>query len=107
MAKNQRTPGADVVDIGVAIGINEPGAFAAGHEYGRAADAAKSAHRRIDASGNQRLTAREEFFRFLDVHWTISYTRLVPGTKRRRQTFISASWNVPLRFFNRRAFRSR
>ncbi len=68
MAEDQRPPGADVVDVLVAIGIEDVGAFAALDEGRSAADAAIGAHGRVYAAGDGKLGAFEELLRDLMVH---------------------------------------
>ncbi len=50
VAQNERSPGADVIDVLVAVGIEDVGAFAALDEGRSAADAAIGAHRGVDAA---------------------------------------------------------
>ena len=68
VAQDQRPPGTDVVDVFVAIDIEDVRSFAARDERRRAADAAKGADGGIDAAGNQLLGAGEQFFRSRVVH---------------------------------------
>src|SRR5882757_7437594 len=57
MAKDERSPRADVVDVLIAVGVPDAGTLAA-HDVKRiASDRAKRAYRRIHASGNQLLSA--------------------------------------------------
>ena len=63
MPQQQRSPGADVVDVRIAVDVENARAFAARDETGRAADAAKRAHRRIHAARNHRLRPRETALR--------------------------------------------
>ena len=53
VAQNHRSPGADVIDEAASINVSDRCAAGALDEQRRAADAAKSAHRRIDAAGDQ------------------------------------------------------
>ncbi len=63
VAEDERAPGADVVDIFVAVGVPNVRALAA-HDVERvAAYTAESADRRIYASGNQFFSALLEFAR--------------------------------------------
>jgi hypothetical protein len=62
VAQHQRAPGADVVDVALAVGVPHIRAFAAREEARRAADRAEGAHWRIDAAGNGFLGAGEEIF---------------------------------------------
>src|SRR5208283_5881485 len=57
-----RSPGADVIDVALAVGVPQVRAFAAGEEARRSADRAKRAHRRIHPAGDAALGAREQFF---------------------------------------------
>ena len=57
MAQNHRSPGAEVVDVAVAVGIGEPGALGGGDEGRCAADGAKGPHGRVDAAGEVALGA--------------------------------------------------
>ena len=62
VAEDGRPPGADVVEIALAVGIPQVGAFAARDEARRAADGSKRAHRGVDAGGNRALRTGEELF---------------------------------------------
>src|SRR3546814_14440145 len=57
MAGDHRSPGADVVDVTLALGIDKVRAIRGSNEAWRAADGAKCANRRIDAAGNGFLRA--------------------------------------------------
>ena len=57
MAQDHRPPGADVVDVAIAIDVEQIGPFAAGEEDRLAADSAKRPGRAIDAAGYQLLGA--------------------------------------------------
>ena len=61
VAKDRRSPRANVVDVAFAVGVADIGALPALEESGRAADRTKGADRRIDTGGNGALGAREEF----------------------------------------------
>ena len=74
MAQNERSPGTDVVDVFVAVGIEDVGAFAAFDEGRRAADAALGAHRGVNAAGNGELRAFEELLRACVIHLFIAPT---------------------------------
>jgi hypothetical protein len=54
------TPGAEVVDVAVAIGVPEVGAFAADDEGRVAADGAKGTDRRVDSAGKNFFCALPE-----------------------------------------------
>ena len=54
MAQNHRPPGAEVVDVPVAVGVDEPRALGALNKWRRAAHGVKGPHRRIDAAGKKR-----------------------------------------------------
>src|SRR5437660_4687936 len=64
MAQYRRSPGADVVNIIIAINVPDVCAFGFVDEKWLSSDGSKGAHGRIDSAGNkfQRLT--KEFFRF-------------------------------------------
>jgi hypothetical protein len=62
MAEDQRAPGTDVVEVGLAVGIPDARAFAARKEARRAAYRAEGADGRIDAAGNGFLGAGKEVF---------------------------------------------
>jgi hypothetical protein len=62
MAEDQRAPGTDVVEVGLAVGVPDARAFAAGKEARRAAHRTEGAHRGIDAAGNGFLGAGKEVF---------------------------------------------
>ena len=61
VAKDRRSPRANVVDVAFAVGVEDIGALPALEESGCAADRTKGADRRIDTGGNGALGAREEF----------------------------------------------
>ena len=52
MAGDHRPPGADVVDVSIAVDVDQVGALGAFDERRRAADRGERAYRRIDAAGN-------------------------------------------------------
>ena len=53
MSENHRAPGAEEVEITIAIGVEEIRALGVGHERGVAAYRAKGPHGRVDASGEK------------------------------------------------------
>ena len=53
VAENERSPGADVVDVLVAVGVPDIGTFAAHQERRIAAHRAKGPDRRVHASGDE------------------------------------------------------
>ncbi len=53
VAENHGAPGAEVVEVAIAVGIPEIGAFGADNEWRLAADSTKGTHRRVDAAGEQ------------------------------------------------------
>ena len=55
MAEDHRTPGAEVVDVAVAIGVGEPGTLGALNEGRFAAYGAKGANGRVDSAGEKAL----------------------------------------------------
>ena len=68
MAKNGGAPGADVVDVFIAIDIPDAGALGVIDEERLAANGAKSADGGIDAAGDERLGLGEEGVRLGVVH---------------------------------------
>ncbi len=60
VAEDQRAPREHEVEVAVAVGVLEPGAFAARDETGRAPDAAERAHRAVDAAGKNLPRLGEE-----------------------------------------------
>ncbi len=62
VTENGRPPGADVVEVALAVGVPQVRAFAAREEARRAAHGAKGAHRGVDAGGNRALGTGEELF---------------------------------------------
>jgi hypothetical protein len=60
MSEEQRSPGTDVVDVGVPVDVYEPRSLAFGDEPGRPADASKGANRRVNATGSDFLGASEK-----------------------------------------------
>ena len=57
VAEDHGAPGAEVVDVAVAVGVGEVGAGGGLDEGGRAADGAKGAHGGVDAAGKEALGA--------------------------------------------------
>ncbi len=57
MAQDHRSPGAEVVDVAVAVGVGEIGAFCALDKRRSAADRAEGPHGRVDAAGKEALGA--------------------------------------------------
>jgi hypothetical protein len=68
MAEEEGSPGADVVDVFVIVGVEEVGSFAAGNEAGGASYSSPSADGGVDASGDGELGSFEEFLRLGCVH---------------------------------------
>ena len=60
---NRRAKRADIINITAAIHVKNKSAFRAGNKTRRAADAAKGAHRRIDAAGNHLLRGQKSLLR--------------------------------------------
>jgi hypothetical protein len=50
VAEDQRPPGADIVDVALAVGIGDAGAGTGNEEARRPADRTKSPHRRVHAT---------------------------------------------------------
>src|SRR5690606_6420219 len=63
VAKNHRTPGADVIHIAPIIFVDDVGACGVLDEQGRAADTTEGAHRGIHPTGNVFLGTGEKGFR--------------------------------------------
>ena len=61
VAEDHRTPGADVVDVGLAFGVPHVGALGAFNEARGAAHGTEGSDGRVDAAGNDLLSAVEEF----------------------------------------------
>ena len=57
VAQDHRPPGAEIVDIAVAVGVGEPGALSAFDKRRRAAHRAEGPHGRVDAAGEEALGA--------------------------------------------------
>ena len=60
MAEDQRPPGHHMVDVAVAVHVEDVRPFAALHEQRVAADALEGAHGRIDAAGDDALRLGEQ-----------------------------------------------
>ena len=60
VAEDHRAPRAHVVDVAVAVRVDEPCALALAEEDGRAADGAEGAHRRVHAAGDDALRGFKE-----------------------------------------------
>ena len=61
--QQQRSPRAHVIDVGIAVDVEDARAFAALDESRDSADAAKRPHRRIHAAGNHLLRPRKPALR--------------------------------------------
>ena len=68
VAENRRPPGADVINVFVAVHVPDVRAFGLVDEKRLAADGAKRAHRRIDAAGNVFQRLGKQFFRLTLFH---------------------------------------
>ena len=55
VAEDHRSPGAHVVDVTVAVHVDEPCALALADEDGRSAHGAEGAYRRVHAAGDDAL----------------------------------------------------
>ncbi len=62
VAGDHRPPRADIVDVALAVDVDQARALGARDERRRAADRLEGAHRRIDSAGNDPRGALEEFF---------------------------------------------
>ena len=71
VAQNHGTPGADVIDIALAIGVPEMGTLRALHKTGCSTHGLEGAYRRIDAARNDLLGALEQLQVAVSVecHW--------------------------------------
>ena len=63
VAQDQRAPGADVIEVGVAVGVPKTAARGAIDHDRRSADGAESAHRAIDAAHENFAGAVEDLLR--------------------------------------------
>ena len=68
VAEDHRAPGADIVDVAVAVDIEQVRPVRALDEERLAAHRLERAHRRIDAAGHQRLGAGEQVVRAVGLH---------------------------------------
>ena len=57
MAEDHRSPGAEIVDVAIAVGVEEPRTLGALHERRSAAHGSKCADRGVDAAGEEALGA--------------------------------------------------
>src|SRR5690606_33341988 len=89
VADDHRPPRANVVDVAVAVGIEQVWAVRTLHEERLAADRLERAHRRIHAAGHQRLGAGEQVVRAFGVHGVPSSEVL--SWKRERQARAAAT----------------
>ena len=87
VAQNHRAPGADVVDIALAVGIPKMGALGAGHKARRAAHGFEGAHWRVDATGDDGGGALEEFEVAVSggFHWAVGQKERVGRGRGRRR----------------------
>jgi hypothetical protein len=60
VAEDQRPPGADIVDVALAVGVGDARAGTGGEEARRTADRTKGPHRRVDATRDVPLGALKE-----------------------------------------------
>jgi len=60
MSENERSPGADIIEVFATVGVPNAAAFTAYYEGGCAADGAKRAHRGVDPSGDGFLCASKQ-----------------------------------------------
>ena len=93
--QQQRSPGADVIDVLVAVDVEKVRALAARDEGRIPADAAERAHRRVDAARNDLLRFPKELFRFGMVHgfegYGAGYPPALRGTRRLNPKLIPMS----------------
>ena len=75
MAEQQWSPGADVVDVGVAVDVDQPGTFALGDKPGCTTDPSESPDGRVHASGCYLLGAGKELVRARMIHAAILSAR--------------------------------
>ena len=68
VAKNERSPGGDIIDELVAIDIVDPDSAGLFNKYGIAADGLEGADGTVDAAGNHFLSGLKQFFRFGSFH---------------------------------------
>src|SRR5262249_54439905 len=92
MSEDQRSPRADVIDIGVAVGIIDSGAVAAHNEQRCAADAAESSNGRVHTTWDTFLCAAKERLRDeMARHSRYRLTLDRSGITRFRKKFINTS----------------
>ena len=68
MAQHQRPPGAEVINVFVAVHVNHTGAAARRDEGRRSADGAEGADGAVDATGHQALGFGKQGFRLGELH---------------------------------------
>ena len=102
VAEDGRAPRADVVDVAVAVDVDEPGALAFAEEDGRSADGAEGAHGRIHAAGNDPLRGFKELLAAFVHGSRVPCRRVVKGRARPAATSgaskseeITASMSAP------------
>ena len=104
VAQDQRSPGADVIDVLVVVDVVEPGAFAARDEGRRTADAAKRPNGGVDSTRNQLLRPRKQSFGPGMIQASPAFSTV---TNFRRKKFITTSGIVPFTFLRNRLFSPR
>ena len=62
MARDHRTPGADVIDVIVAVDVVQVSTRSAGDETGMTANVLEGPHRAVDSAGKQFFSRGEKFF---------------------------------------------
>ncbi len=104
VTQEQRPPGANVVDVLVAVGVPDARSLATDDKRRRASHAAESAHWRVHAAGNGFLRPGEQSLRLRSVH---SEFYASPGTTLLSRKLMTVSCSVPCRLRSSRALRSR
>ena len=84
VAEDHRPPRPDVVDVAVAVDVDEPRALALAEEDGRSADGAKGAHRGVHPAGDDALRGLKELLAAFVHGIGIPCRRVVKGRARRR-----------------------
>ena len=64
MAEDRRSPGADIINVFVAVHVPKVRAFRLVDKERLATDGAERAHRRVDAAGNEFQRLGKKFFGF-------------------------------------------
>ena len=91
VAEDHRSPGAEVVDVAVAVRVPEICALGAHYEGGIAADGAEGADGRVDAAGEELFCALLQLAGAIECSHRFQYRHSPPGTRPHRPDHMGSS----------------